>query len=59
MKTAMLFSPLPCTPHCKVLEYSVTQYVTARYKGEVNIKMGFKETGCDDMDWIELAQDRF
>jgi hypothetical protein len=23
-----------------------------------NIKMGLRETGWDDMDWIDLAQDR-
>jgi hypothetical protein len=23
-----------------------------------NIKMDLRETGCDGMDWIELAQDR-
>jgi hypothetical protein len=27
-----------------------------RWKG--NVKMDLKETGCDDMDWIHLAQDR-
>ena len=25
---------------------------------EDNIKMDFQEVGCEDMDWIELAQDR-
>jgi hypothetical protein len=23
-----------------------------------NIKMDLREIGCDDMDWIDLAQDR-
>jgi hypothetical protein len=25
---------------------------------EDNIKMGLRETGCEDVDWIHLAQDR-
>jgi hypothetical protein len=25
----------------------------------VNIKMYLRETGWDDMDWIDLAQDRY
>jgi hypothetical protein len=25
---------------------------------EYNIKMDLQEVGCEDMDWIELAQDR-
>ena len=29
-----------------------------RLRWEKNIKMGFQEVGCRDMDWIELAQDR-
>ena len=27
-------------------------------KREDNIKMALHEVGCEDMDWIELAQDR-
>jgi len=29
-----------------------------RRRWENNIKMGLREMGCGDMDWIELAQDR-
>jgi len=29
-----------------------------RYRWEDNIKMDLQEVGCEDMDWIELAQDR-
>ena len=29
-----------------------------RYRWKDNIKMGLKEVGCRDMDWIELAQER-
>jgi hypothetical protein len=24
-----------------------------------NIKMDLRDIGCDDMDWIDLAQDRY
>jgi hypothetical protein len=27
-------------------------------RGEDNIKMDLQEVGCEDIDWIELAQDR-
>jgi hypothetical protein len=29
-----------------------------RRRWEDNIKMDYQDTGCGDMDWIELAQDR-
>ena len=29
-----------------------------RRRWEYNIKMNLQEVGCEDMDWIELAQDR-
>ena len=29
-----------------------------RRRWEDNIKMDLQELGCEDMDWIELAQDR-
>jgi hypothetical protein len=29
-----------------------------RRRWEDNTKLGFQEVGCEDMDWIELAQDR-
>jgi hypothetical protein len=29
-----------------------------RRRWEDNIKMDLQEVGCDNMDWIELAQDR-
>ena len=29
-----------------------------RCRWEDNIKMDFQEVGCEDMDWIELAQDK-
>jgi hypothetical protein len=29
-----------------------------RYRWEDNIKMGLRETGWGDMDWIDLAQDK-
>ena len=29
-----------------------------RRRWDDNIKMDLQEVGCDDMDWIELAQDR-
>jgi hypothetical protein len=29
-----------------------------RCRWEDNIKMNLQEMGCEDMDWIELAQDR-
>jgi hypothetical protein len=29
-----------------------------RCRREVNIKMGLREIGRDDMDWINLAKDR-
>jgi hypothetical protein len=29
-----------------------------RRRWEDNIKIDFKEVGCGDMDWFELAQDR-
>jgi hypothetical protein len=29
-----------------------------RRKWEVNFKMDLRETGCEDVDWIHLAQDR-
>jgi hypothetical protein len=32
--------------------------VRLRRRWEDNIKMDFKEVGCGDMDWIELAQGR-
>jgi hypothetical protein len=28
------------------------------HRWEDNIKMDLQEVGCQDMDWIELAQDR-
>ena len=30
----------------------------ARRRWENNIKMDIQEVGCEDMDWIELVQDR-
>ena len=30
-----------------------------RLRWEGNIKMDLQEVGCEDMDWIELAQDRY
>ena len=33
-----------------------TRRLECRYEG--NIKMGLKEMGSDDVDWIYLAQDR-
>jgi hypothetical protein len=30
-----------------------------RRRWEDNIKMDVQEVGCGDMDWIELAQDRY
>jgi len=30
----------------------------SRRKWEVNIKMDLQEVECENMDWIELAQDR-
>jgi hypothetical protein len=30
-----------------------------RHQGENNTKMDLKEMGFEDVDWIELAQDRF
>jgi len=29
-----------------------------RRRWDDNIKMDFQEVGCEDMDWIELPQDR-
>jgi hypothetical protein len=29
-----------------------------RRRWEDNIKMDLQEVGCEDVDWIELAQDR-
>ena len=29
-----------------------------RLRWEDNIKVDLQEVGCEDMDWIELAQDR-
>jgi len=29
-----------------------------RCRWEDNIKMDLQEVGCEDMDWIELAEDR-
>jgi hypothetical protein len=29
-----------------------------RSKWEDNIKMGLKERGCEDLDWIQVALDR-
>jgi len=29
-----------------------------RRRWEDNIKMDLQEVGCEDMDWIDLAQDR-
>ena len=29
-----------------------------RRRWEDNIKMNLQEVGCEDMDWIDLAQDR-
>jgi hypothetical protein len=29
-----------------------------RRRSEDNIKMDLEEVGCEDMDWIELVQDR-
>jgi hypothetical protein len=29
-----------------------------RHRWEDNIKMDLQEVGCEDMDWIELTQDR-
>jgi hypothetical protein len=31
---------------------------TLRRRWVDNIKIDLKETGCDGMDWIDLAQDR-
>jgi hypothetical protein len=28
------------------------------YRREDNVKRYIKETGCEDVDWIKLAQDR-
>jgi hypothetical protein len=28
------------------------------HRWEDNIKMDLQEVGCEDMDWLELAQDR-
>ena len=30
-----------------------------RHSWKDNIKMGLQEVGCGDMDWIDLAQDRY
>jgi len=30
----------------------------SRHRWEDNIKMDLQEVGCEDMDWIELAQDK-
>ena len=30
-----------------------------RLRWEDNIKMDFQEVGCGDMDWIDLAQDKY
>jgi hypothetical protein len=30
-----------------------------RRRWEGNIKMDLQDVGCGDMDWIELAQDRY
>jgi hypothetical protein len=30
----------------------------SRRRWEGNIKMDLREVGCEDMDWIELVQDR-
>jgi hypothetical protein len=30
----------------------------SRLRCEANIKIDLQEVGCEDMDWIELAQDR-
>ena len=29
-----------------------------RHRGEDNIKMDFREVGCDPGEWIDLAEDR-
>jgi len=29
-----------------------------RHRWEDNIKMNLQEMGCEDMDWIDVAQDR-
>jgi hypothetical protein len=29
-----------------------------RRRWENNIKIGLKEIGCEDVDWIQLAQDK-
>jgi len=29
-----------------------------KHRWEDNIKMDLQEVGCEDMDWIDLAQDR-
>jgi hypothetical protein len=29
-----------------------------RYRWEDNIRLDLEEIGCDDVDWIDLAQDR-
>jgi hypothetical protein len=31
---------------------------TRRYRWEDNIKIGVREIRCEDVDWMELAQDR-
>jgi hypothetical protein len=33
--------------------------VRTRLRWEDNIKMDLQEVGCEGMDWIELAQDRY
>jgi hypothetical protein len=32
--------------------------LSPRIRGEHNIKMNFKEIGCDYVEWINLTQDR-
>jgi len=31
---------------------------TSRYRWEVNIKIDFRETDCENVNWTELAQDK-
>jgi hypothetical protein len=34
------------------------QFRRPRHRWEDNIKIGLREVGCGNMDWINLAQDR-